>query len=198
MNSSRPNLDDVLQAMQSSVDVPDCRTAKVWCARYPEFTDDITTFVGEWLYQLRSTSGPGSVNEGLAHTRAGSDLANRLHKFRSRVMPPGIISTAQASGIDIFEVAGKLDCSVELLEMLDSKTVQLSSIPDRFIAALSEHIKASIDWLVGWLARGGLSSPSPSFIRSVLPPSGEERSKRFEEAWAECGLAREDLESWMK
>ena len=194
MNMSNLSLDEVLDLLQSKVAKPTKQTASEWGFRYPAYREQITEFVSEWMFQEACREGPAQFDEELACNHAASHLGNALHAKRSQAEQfTGLLSTAQAVGLDPAELAARVRANTGLLETLDRREVGLESIPSAFLAALAAELQVSVRTIARWIVSGAQHTGAPAF---GLEGDEERQSRTFEQAWHDCGLSDDDLRHW--
>jgi hypothetical protein len=99
---------------------------------------------------------------------------------------PGLISRAQALGLQARGLAAAVDLPRDLLLELDQRTITPASVPGRLIAGLANALRTNVESVRAYLAG---SAPQQAVAFHYAPTAPEPPAQRsFAEALAESAM----------
>ena len=174
----------------------DSATLGIYLQKYPQYRDELIDLSVELFAAPREDFVP--VNEGDSR---GMNMA--WEKLQSSLLPSDPVCELSVPENPLVTLdkksfralAKKLDINILFLAMLRDKTIEVSTIPLKFIGLLSEELSISIDSLRSSLAGSSIISTSVRFKADGKPTASEQIS--FEDALQSCKLSDSQKEKLM-
>jgi hypothetical protein len=184
---TRPSCDDVLEAFACELETGKATLGK-YLRDYPEYAEAILDFATELSREVVVRKEPLSARE-----RAMIETGWKKHV--NAAPKPVADPFAVLSGVELGRIAKLLEVPKQVLTAFRDRTIEVASIPKRFMERLAMEIHSDFEILKAFLAAPPTLSVARSRKSDAKPKIAER--KTFEQILTDAGVAPADRKKLM-
>jgi hypothetical protein len=200
MSTTNTTWDDVLDVLMEEDPNPDYATLKLWCARYPRFTDRLASYFAVAAEQ-EALDAPAVLDEDRLRNQAVSRAIEHWHSLKrqgasTQAPMERLTALMRAHGVQEEELAARCRLDLSVILKLDRRRIApFESIPTECFQMLGKALDES------WLRIREMicGPPMPVAVGGTRKSRGKAQhdTQTFELAVKASSLSNENKQFWI-